>query len=154
VQDFLGPQACDGSTLSREKLGALFPNWRFEYWVTRAQKQTDATLNNCPTEFEPDPNSPALPPARGSGVGVSLADFYVLAPSPPALAGGLFEQSASLRLALAYRDRISQAIVDRNVAATIRNISGNGSGSGTLAATTALELLNEGWGWQSRRKSQ
>ena len=155
LQDFIGPQACDGSPFARDKLGALFPNWRFEYFVTNDQKQKDNTLSNCPTEFLPDPDSAAPQrPAPGSGVAVSLAEFYVLVPSPLVLSGGLFEQSDSLRLALAYRDRLSQAIIDRGVAATVNNLSGNGNESGALAASIAFSLLNEGWDWQSRAKSK
>ncbi len=153
LQDFRGPQACNGSVLSREKLGAMFPNWQLEYFVTSAQKQNDNTLNACPLEFVPDQNSSAPPlPARGAGIAVSLSDFYVLVPSPSVLSTGMFQQSDSLRLALAYRDRISQAIIDRSIGATVKTLSGSGPGSAALASSTAFALLNEGWGWQNRKK--
>jgi hypothetical protein len=155
LQDFTGPQACDNSPFAREKLGTLFPKWEFAYFITNDQKQKDSTLNKCPAEFLPDPNSPGPQlPARGSGVAVSLADFYVLVPSPPVLSGGVFEQSDSLRLALAYRDRLSQAIIDRTMATTVKNLSGNGDASTALAGNVAFGLLNEGWNWQVRTKSK
>ncbi len=153
LHDFSGPQACDGSPFPREKLAELFPNWRFEYWVTSDQ-QKDNAYSKCPNEFKPDPDSP--PPqlaARGSGVGVVLADFYVLVPSPLELSTGAFEQSDSLRLALFYRDRLSQAIIDRNVGATVRDLFGNGSESKT-AARIPFMLLNEGWDWHTRPTSK
>jgi hypothetical protein len=153
LRDFTGAQACDGSTLPRQKLAELFPNWKFDYWVTKADQKADPTkaLDKCPTEFEPDPTSSGpQPPAPGSGVAVSLADFYVLAPSPLILSSGVFEQSDSLRLALAYRDRLSQEIIDRNIVGTVKDLSGN---SKAMADSIAFELLNEGWGWQTRQKS-
>ena len=155
LRDFEGSQACDGSALPRQKLGELLPNWRFEYFVTSDQKQKDASFANCPTQYEPDPNTLASQlPARGSGVGVTIADFYVLVPSPLVLSSGIFEQSDSVRLALAYRDRLNQAIIDRNVSAIVKDVSGNADDPHAAAASTALELLNEGWGWQNRRKSE
>jgi hypothetical protein len=154
LNEFTGPQACDGSTLSREKLEQMFPNWRFEYWVTSDQKK-DVALSKCSTEFLPDPKDPAPQlPARGSGVGVSLADFYVLAPFPVVLSTGAFEQSDSLRLALAYRDRLNQVIIDRSLATTVKELAGNDANSQAIVGRTAFELLNEGWGWQNRVKSK
>ena len=54
----------------------------------------------------------------------------------------------SLRLALTYRDRLSQAIIDRGLAATVTAVTG---GLAADAASTAFPLLNEGWGWQTRK---
>ena len=155
LHDFIGPQACDGSTFPREKLRALFPNWQFDYFVTSDQKQNDKTLSNCPIEYLPDPNSAAPQlPARGAGVAVGVSDFYVVVPTPVALSGGLFQTSDSLRLALAYRDRLSQAIIDRSVAASVKDISGSGSGSMNFTGMAAVAILDEGWDWQTRAKSK
>jgi hypothetical protein len=150
LDDFTGSQACDGAVLPRQKLNELFPNWKFEYWVTAAQKQ-DTAFAKCPLELQPDPDSSAPQlPAPGSGVGVAVADFYVLLPSPPKLAAGVYEQSNSLRLALVYRDRLSQAIIDRGVG-EILTAAGQPR---DIATATGFALLNEGWGWQSRAKSK
>ena len=155
LHDFTGAQACDGSKLAREKLKKLFPNWKFVYVVTTQQKGENPNLTDCPVEFEPDPNSPTPPPpAQGAGVAVALSDFYVLAPSPIILSNGAFEQSESLQKALVYRDRLSQAISDRNMATTVRGLAGDGSGSGSVASSTAFALLNDGWGWQIRATSK
>jgi len=112
-------------------------------------------LNGCPLQYEPDPNSlaPQLP-ARGAGVGVTIADFYVLVPPPLTLSSGVFEQPDSVRLALAYRDRLNQAIIDRNFAAAVRDVSASDKKPQEAAASTAYALLNEGWSWQSRTKSK
>jgi hypothetical protein len=72
----------------------------------------------------------------------------VLAPSPLAVATGTFEQADSLRLALFYRDRLNQAIVDRNMLSTVRAVSGRGADSEKVTASTAFALVNEGWNWQ------
>jgi hypothetical protein len=154
LTDFTGAQACDGSTLARGKLAELFPNWRFEYWVTDEQKEKEPSLKNCPKAFEVDPSSQAPLPERGAGVGVSVAEFYVLIPSPSVLSTGVFEQPDSLRLALIYRDRVSQNMIDRTIANTVKSLSGDGNKAKTVAATTAFVLLNEGWGWQHRKKSE
>ncbi|WP_348266257.1 hypothetical protein [Edaphobacter sp. DSM 109919] len=152
---FTGPQACGGSTYAREKLSEMFPSWRFEYWVTSDQKKQDPSLDKCSTEFLPDAAGPAPQlPARGSGVGVSLADFYVLAPSPIELSTGQFEQSDSLRLALSYRDHLNQVIIDRDIGSTVRSVAGSDAEAQAVVGTLAFELLNEGWGWQNRIKSQ
>jgi hypothetical protein len=155
LQQFTGPQACNGDPDARKLLGELFPNWQFEYWITADQKQNDKQLANCSSEFTPDANGPSSQaPARGSGVGVTLGDFYVLAPTPLVLSSGLFELSDSLRLALAYRDRLNQAIIDRNLALTVKELSGAGQESSAIAERTSFALLNAGWGWQTRKKSQ
>ena len=154
LQDFSGPQACGNSTLAHEKLTELLPNWNFQYVVTSDQKKGDPALASCPSEFQPDPNSPGpTPQLRGAGVATIVGDIYVLVPTPAALASGAYDQSDSLRLALAYRDRLSQAIVDRTVNSTVRALAGGGSVGKTKAGQMALGLLNEGWGWTVRTKS-
>lgn len=150
--DFTGTQRC--SSLASQKLGELFPNWKFEYRVTSLQKKNEKGLEECPTEFEPDPNNSTPPPALGSGVAATISDFYVLVPSPLALGDGVFEQPDSLRNALADRDRLSQAIIDRTVGASVRDASGKGTDSKGVAAGIAFALLNEGWGWHNRTTSK
>ena len=107
----------------------------------------------CPQVFELDlgENIPRL--ELGAGVAVSLGDFYVIAPSAVALSSGSFEQPDSLRLALMYRDRLSQVIIDRKVRGIVREEAGNGEDRETIAKDMAFAVLNEGWGWEHRRKS-
>jgi gas vesicle protein len=153
LKELASAQGCSGSVDASYKLSVLFPGWKFGYWVTADGKKADASLEKCPLEFEPDPKSNSQLPKPGPGVGVSIGDFYVLLPSAPFLSTGSFDQSDSLRLALANRDRVSQAIIDRNVGETVKTLAGNGPKSKSIAADTAFALLNEGWDWQIRRKS-
>jgi hypothetical protein len=55
-------------------------------------------------------------------------------------------QADDLKLALAYRDHIHEAIIDRGIGPLIREQGAD--------AATAFALLNEGWGWTNRSKSQ
>jgi hypothetical protein len=153
-RDLLAPGAC-GTPQGARKLGELFPNWTIEHRVTAEQAKV-GDYSKCRTEYIPDPKQPGdQPPGMGSGPAVAVGDFYVLLPSPLALSTGTFEQADSLRLALAYRDRVSQAIIDRNIAQTVRSQRDT---LGTLlseneASKIAMDLLNEGWGWRNRPTS-
>jgi hypothetical protein len=49
----------------------------------------------------------------GWGASVKFESFYVKVPSPRVLSEGTYEFPPSLRVALAYRDRLNQAIIDR-----------------------------------------
>lgn len=146
LKDFA--QTCDGSSLARAKLGELFHNWSFEYRVTSAQKQ-DALLKGCPEELRPDLASNTPLPEFGAGVAVSFGDFYVVVPTPMELSSGIFEQSDSLRLALRYRDRVNQEIIDRTVLKTVKSVV-----PASDAGRTALMLLNEGWDWQPQKTTE
>ncbi|MGY3370239.1 hypothetical protein ACVWZL_007364 [Bradyrhizobium sp. GM2.4] len=156
LQDFATPLGCNGSGHSADKLKGLFPNWRFEYRVSKTQKQEQDALSKCPIEYEPDPNKiDSQPPAMGAGAAVSLGNFYVLVPAPLVLSSGAFEPSDSLRLALIYRDRLSQAIIDRNIGETVSILRANPGepSSETDLREVAFGLVNEGWDWKTRRKS-
>jgi hypothetical protein len=152
LTDFRGPQACTDPLFAGAKLGELFPSWPFEYRVTGIQKENDAKLKDCPEESLPSMDGDVYRPGYGSGVALSFGDFYVAVPTPSVLASGVFEQTDSLRRALAYRDRISQAIIDRSVLSTVKAIAGNGADAEDIVRTTAFALLNEGWEWKNRKK--
>jgi hypothetical protein len=156
LQDFSTPKACEAAASSEQKLTELFPNWRFEYRVTAEQQQRDKSLSGCAIEYQPDPKKMDWqPPAKGSGAAVSVGQFYVLLPSALTLSSGAFELSDSLRLALAYRDRLSQAIIDRKLGSTTKSLR-DGSGqalNNEALGNLAFALMNEGWGWRNRRKS-
>ena len=151
LQDFAEPSVCAGAQLPRAKLKELFPNWTFEYRVSASQR---STMRGCPEEVGADVSGQAITPDLGSGVAVPLGDFYVVAPNPLALSEGLFELVDILRLSLAYRDKVRQAIVDREVGQIVRDVSGSGPEGEGIAARTALALLNEGWGWAHRKQSE
>lgn len=137
---------CHPGNNGSRRLADILPNWKFEYRVTAAEKAT-AELKDCPEEFKRDIASATPVPDRGAGIAVSLGNFYVLAPSPLDLAAGRFVQSDSLRLALVYRDRTSQAKIDLEIAAPVHEL-----GDSKVAAEVALGVLNEGWAWQGRSK--
>jgi len=154
LQDLRGPDACNGSTLARAKLADLLPNWTFEYRVTADQKQHDTLLKDCPDANTLDLQSPTPVPSFGSGIAVAVENFYVLAPTPMALSAGVYEQSDSLRRALAYRDRLSQALIDRNISTIVSALDDSNADAQSTSGKTAFMLLNEGWGWQHRQRSQ
>jgi hypothetical protein len=149
--DFATPLGCDGSKEYSRKLRELFPKWRFEYRVTKEQKEKG--WDKCPTEVLADSTGSTPQLALGSGVSIKIADFYVLVPSPLELSEGVFQEPESLRAALANRDRVSQAIIDRNVAAAVKELAGGGNDSRAVSARIAFRLLNDGWGWKTRTKS-
>jgi hypothetical protein len=143
LADFAGPQACDKDPIARKKLNDLFPNWQFEYRATSAQRQNG--YGACPAEVVADLSNPTAPPAAGNGPAINLGEFYVVVPSAPVLAKGMFEQSDSLKLVSAYRDRISQACIDRDVGVMLKSIV---AGGGDVFRRTAFGLVNDAWGWQ------
>ena len=143
LKDFATPEGCAGSADAIHDLTMLFPNWKFGYWVTAKQKQDDKSLEKCPVESEPDPQSDPKLPKPGAGVGVQLGDFYILVPSPPILSVGSFEQNDGLRLALVNRDRLSQAIIDRNFAKTVKAQVGLELDSAFITQQNAFAILNE-----------
>ena len=160
LSDFNVPASCStdandtGKITARQKLNDLFPNWTFEYVVTAAQAADpqQAQLKNCAQEFAPTGDKPF--PGRGAGVAVVLGkDFYTLVPTPMQLVAGSYEFNDSLRLALAYRDRVSQAIIDQNLGKTVRDVASR-EGADADFRTVATGILNEGWEWQTRKKAE
>ena len=149
LADYASPRTCDGDHSTRQKLVHLFPNWKFEYRATSTERQNG--FNDCPAEIVGDLDKPTATAAAGSGPSISLGDFYVTLPSAASLAQGEFEQSDSLRLALAYRDRLSQAIVDRSVGSTLKALVTDSGGDAKAVRLTMFGLLNDAWGWQPSR---
>ncbi|MCB1527793.1 MAG: hypothetical protein KDJ45_08840 [Hyphomicrobiaceae bacterium] len=130
--------ACSGSSAALQGLKNLFPNWQFEYRVT-ATDRADAALKSCPEEVVDNLEDVSAPPALGHGPAVTVGDFYVLLPSAPVLSQGMFEQSDNLNLALRYRDKLSQAVIDRRLGSIVSSIDA------TERNVVALGLLSEGW---------
>jgi len=148
-------EPCSGSLIAKQKLQELFPNWGFQYRAADSERQT-GLFQNCPLEIVDDLSHPAnATPALGHGMAVALgADFYVLAPSAPMLARGVFEQSDTLRLALTYRDRVNQAIIDNDMITVIKSLKddrGNAISEDSVR-DLAFGVVNEGWGWQARER--
>jgi hypothetical protein len=69
------------------------------------------------------------------------------------LSAGAYELNDSLRFALAYRDRVSQALIDQNIGKTVRDVVSQ-QGAAAATGTLALGILNEGWGWKVRSKDK
>lgn len=123
VAQFVGLDACRRAPLAVEKMSALFPNWEFEFRAREDERGTDAKpgpLKDCKLAER----SPELDrPFAGSGLSVPMRtrhdkkdiDFYVLVPSPLALATGTYEYPASLLNAIFLRDRVTQAIAVRDI---------------------------------------
>jgi hypothetical protein len=149
--DFADSGGCDGNPFARKGLMNMFPNWQFEYRASSDQKK-DPKYKDCPSEFVS--NNAGFgqdPPSRGSGIAVSVSDFYVLVPSAIALSSGDFELADSLRFALMNRDRLSQEIIDREMGSIVRENAK--AESEAMKSSIAFALINEGWGWQTRQKT-
>jgi hypothetical protein len=119
----------------------VFPNWKFKL-VARTDQKGDPSFSACTVESND----------RGSGIAVEISDFYVTIPSAANLVNGLFEQPSSLGLAVFYRDRINQNIVDRMVASTIRRIVPATKDGPEMTKVVAQSLLNEAWDWQPTKR--
>ena len=130
----------------------LFPNFAFEYRVTKQEKDT-ADKKDCPLEIAKSFSNGSSTPGYGTGVSVNIDDFYVTVPSPSVVASGIYEQGDGLRLALAYRDRVSQALIDRNLGAAL-TASLSPSATPARKADLALQLLSTVWTWKVRDKAQ
>jgi hypothetical protein len=150
LADFSGPQACEADITARAKLQELFPNWNFEYRATSVQQQTGYA--DCQRETVGDLSNPSALPPAGSGVAVNLGDFYVTVPNPTALSQGVFEQGDGLKLAIAYRDRISQALIDRDMGTVLRDVVAEAGGDPEMVRQTAYGLINSAWDWQPTRQ--
>jgi hypothetical protein len=126
------------------RLNELFPNWRFEYRASEAEKTSETLVEaqipdladsrfpiktlvaDCPPSTADifDVTTPTnTRESPGSGFVVVLGDIYVILPSPAVFAEGLLTQDNGLTVALANRDRVAQALVDRDVANVLREES-------------------------------
>jgi hypothetical protein len=151
LSDYKGSNPCTGPAFAKAKLTNLFPNFAFEYRVTKQEKDT-ADKKDCPLEIAESFSEDSSTPGYGTGVSVSIGDFYVTVPSPSVVARGAYEQGDGLRLALAYRDRVSQALIDRNLGAAL---TANLPATATppRKAELALQLLSKAWTWKVRDKT-
>lgn len=154
ILNYSGPQACMKNPNATLFLADLFPNWKFEYRVGLDEKKNNANLIDCPVEFTADPLGVDPSPAMGTGAALSVSDFYVTLPSAASLASGTFEMSDSLRLALIYRDRINQAIIDLSLKDSIYEVVGSDAKNQFDAEKLASSILNEGFGWIGRTQSE
>jgi hypothetical protein len=150
--EFSGPNGCSGGIYNRA-IEALFPNWTFEIRASLEQKKS-AAFEGCRQEHFPAAGGarPA-PPAMGAGAAVRLAeDFYVTLPSPLALSTGTLEVPDSLRIALADRDKIQQAMVDRGIGQVVARETDETGAKLSVAERRdlAFALLNEGWNYVRR----
>jgi hypothetical protein len=131
---------CSDSWEPKVKLRTLLPNWDIEYRATTTE-QMQPQYKDCRPEVLEDLKSQIS--GLGSGPAVDLDGFYVLLPDAPIMAGGIFEQPDSLRLALANRDHLSQALIDREIADVIKKTIADDQTYGRFA----LDLMNNAWEW-------
>ncbi len=141
--NFSSPKACDESSIEREDMSQLFENWNIQYVVSKDQKQKDKAYASCPEQNEPDWSAKNPLPDYGVGPVVHFGTFYVKMPSPMALSRGVFEQPDSLKLALSYRDKVNQALIDRNIIREINKVAGEGAQKKAIAGEIAYSLVYE-----------
>ncbi len=150
LSDYTGSNPCTAPVSAKAKLANLFPNINFEYRVTKQEKDT-VDKKDCPLETPESFSNDSSTPGYGTGVSVGIADFYITVPSPSVVARGVYEQSAGLQLALAYRDRVSQAFIDRNLADALTESMPDATPA--EKANFALQLLSRAWTWKVREKT-
>lgn len=102
-----GSEACDKGSIAWRGLKEKLPNWKLEYRAYAADRQKDKPMEKCPAATDDS--------EVGWGLSVDFEDFYVKVPATIALKNGNLDSPPSLRLALAYRDRVAQALLDRTL---------------------------------------
>ncbi|MCK1738987.1 hypothetical protein IVA79_34720 [Bradyrhizobium sp. 138] len=151
LSDYISADTCGGLPFTKQKLTDMFPNFVFEYRATTDDHKS-GRKKDCPLEVGEIISDDKASPGLGAGVSVGLADFYIKVPSPMTLARGAFEQTDGLRLALAYRDRVSQAFLDRTIAGTFK--ASVADASELQRAALASQFLGKAWTWNGREKSK
>lgn len=106
IDNFRGSPACAQDAVARRKLADLFPGWKLEYRVEKAALVSEE-LAECKAGDEDV--------SRGVGLVLDFGGFYVRMPSTEVATEGVFEYPQSLAIALRYRYKIGQELMDRNV---------------------------------------
>jgi len=88
--------------------------WMFKHIVTPEEAENGGAYVGCPTD-ESDGHR------AGTGIAVQFDGFHVRVPHPQQFDRGDLELAPSLRQAIIYRNKVSQALVARN----LRTISGS-----------------------------
>lgn len=119
-----GADVCKSASMAWQKMRDLLPNWRLEYRATSTEKRTSSSrFSACNDEVVESISERGVTVGLGSGISVTLADdFYVPLPSVTNLTGGRFEHADSLKLALIYRDKVNQALIDRRISDTLLEV--------------------------------
>lgn len=132
LNDYKGAPACLKEAYATAKLSRLFPKWEFTYIAPADDRGTPdkpGPLIKCTEQVDSE---------QGWGLALQFEGFYVKAPSPRVLSQGTYEYPPSLRVALAYRERLNLALLDRNfvMAEQFRQRFGN---DGVFAASVLTE---------------
>jgi hypothetical protein len=137
VADFGTGDGCSGLEFDRAGLRALFPQWSFNYRVTKEDTDGDSTLKSCV----------AADDDQRRGLYVKVGDVVIAAPSPLALAAGSYEISEGLRRALQYRERVSEAIIDHTISQSVTATASalHGSGAKVSSNSLAKDFLNHAY---------
>jgi len=114
LEDYKGPKACKNSEYAIGKLRQMFPDWQFSYI---APPDEHGTAEHRGPLFECEQQAVDAP-ARGWGAAVKFDGFYVILPSPKVLSEGTYDYPPSFRVALAYRDKVAQALLDKSYVAS------------------------------------
>ncbi|KYK50348.1 hypothetical protein A1D31_39135 [Bradyrhizobium liaoningense] len=112
LNDYKGPPACLKDTYVTAKLSRLLPKWEFTYIAPPDERGTadkPGPLIQCAEQVDAE---------QGWGLAVQFDGFYVKVPSPRILSEGTYEYPSSLRVALAYRERLNLALLDRGFVTT------------------------------------
>ena len=109
VSNYSGASACVDDPIAKDRLTKALPNWNFSFRAEKSQRVSGQPLERC-KESDPDLDI-------GGGLVVVFKDFEVKAPTPRAIYAGELEYPASLRIALAYRQKIAEAQALRGVRA-------------------------------------
>lgn len=132
LADYTGPAACKNGQYATAKLTQLFPGWSFTFVASPDDYGNDRNhgpLYECKVRMDE---------RQGWGAAVSFDGFYVTLPSPRALSEGTYEYPPSLRVALAYRDKVAKVLLDRGFG-TAQGFQSQFASSDTLA----INVLNQ-----------
>lgn len=141
---FVDGDRCGNDEIALWRWKRMFPGWNIEYRASRSEKAGDAKLANCPDAQTLDlGGNPQLD--LGSGPSLKLTqDFYVTLPSSMEMSIGRFEQPVSLLRALALRDKVNQAIGERNMSETIAATVSEYGDPEAMFKRVSLHLLDAG----------
>lgn len=113
MRNYSGASACLDDPIAKQVLVDALKNWNLAFRAEKEELRVGSQLEKCK---ERDKNIDI-----GSGLVAIFKDFEVKMPSPRSVESGEFEYPASLRLALAYKEKISEAKALRQVGSMIKD---------------------------------
>ena len=112
------PSACRGDGAFAERMTGMFnvnpagdanqsSHWHFRR-IASSDESVAGEFAGCPTDA-------SLGQRAGTGPSLQFDGFHVRLPNPEQMESGVLEQPASLRLAIEYRNKVSQALIARRL---------------------------------------